>query len=204
MRGLPPLAIGLILVSFGLGACGDGDDGEDAGGDSGGQPAETRDLNRFLMRQGEEPGFRPAGRARTVTGVNAIVKVNHLPPADAERLRGQEFISFAFQPTRGPRTFGTTSVHLFAASEGAESYVAHEQSKDVLSRVVPGAKIGRFGVAGIPGARGWTASRPHLGHVLWVQGRCALILGNEGPGPFPGPLSTAARAIYERTNGECP
>ena len=31
-----------------------------------------------------------------------------------------------------------------------------------------------------------------------------LVLGNQGPGPFAGPLSTGARAIYERTNGQCP
>jgi len=61
-----------------------------------------------------------------------------------------------------------------------------------------------FTVRGVPGARGWTASKPHVGNVLWVQGRCMLVLGNQGPGPFAGPLSTGARAIYERTNGECP
>ncbi len=61
-----------------------------------------------------------------------------------------------------------------------------------------------FAVPGVPGARGWTASEPHVGNVQWVQGRCMLVLGNQGPGPFAGPLSKGARAIYERTNGQCP
>jgi hypothetical protein len=31
-----------------------------------------------------------------------------------------------------------------------------------------------------------------------------LVLGNQGPGPFAGPLSNGARAIYKRTDGQCP
>ena len=31
-----------------------------------------------------------------------------------------------------------------------------------------------------------------------------LVLGNQGPGPFAGPLSAGVRAIHARTNGECP
>ena len=61
-------------------------------------------------------------------------------------------------------------------------------------------------VPGIPGARGWAASKDahSVGNVFWVQGRCLMVLGNEGPGPFAGPLSTGAQAIYQRTKGRCP
>jgi hypothetical protein len=31
-----------------------------------------------------------------------------------------------------------------------------------------------------------------------------MILGDEGPGPFDGPLATGAHAIYQRTTGQCP
>jgi hypothetical protein len=31
-----------------------------------------------------------------------------------------------------------------------------------------------------------------------------FVLGNQGTGPFAGPLSAGVRAIYERTNGQCP
>ena len=40
-------------------------------------------------------------------------------------------------------------------------------------------------------------------HVFWIQGRCMLVLGNEGEGSFVELLSTGARAIYARTKGEC-
>jgi hypothetical protein len=141
----------------------------------------------------------------TITGVNAFVKDMHLAPADARRLRSEGFISFTSAPIRGPReTAGITNVALFATAEGAKHNMAHELRTDVIRAVGPVANLRRFTVPGIPGARGWTASEPHVGNLWWVQGRCVLVLGNQGPGPFAGPLSTGARAIYERTNGECP
>jgi len=47
------------------------------------------------------------------------------------------------------------------------------------------------------------ASR-RVGNVVWVQGRCMHVLGNQGPGPFVGRLSRGARAIYQRTSDQCP
>ncbi|MCA1837575.1 MAG: hypothetical protein LC674_01995 [Actinobacteria bacterium] len=126
-------------------------------------------------------------------------------PADARRLRGEGFISLTFAPIRGPRTAGVTNVALFATVEGARHNLAREVSPDAIRTMVPrGARIRRFTVPSVPGARGFTVSKPQVGNVFWVQGRCVLGLGNQGPGPFVGPLSTGARAIYERTNGECP
>jgi hypothetical protein len=40
--------------------------------------------------------------------------------------------------------------------------------------------------------------------VQWVQGRCLFLLVSEGEFPFVELLSTGARAIYERTGGDCP
>ena len=84
---------------------------------------------------------------------------------------------------------------------------AQEQRADYIRRLMPGGgKLRRFTVPGIPGARGWTASKDAhvVGNIYWVQGRCLMILGTEGPRPFDGPLSTGAQAIYQRTKGECP
>jgi hypothetical protein len=207
-------AVVLATLAIGLAGCG-GDDGDETRADeaaNGNARSGARDLDRFLMREGEQPGFRREARPGvvprsrgTITGVKAFVKDMHLAPADARRLRSEGFISLTFRPTRGPRTAGVTSVALFATAEGAEHHMAHELRTDVIRTFLPdGAKIRRFDVPGIPGARGFTASKPHVGNVFWVQGRCVLVLGNQGPGPFAGPLSTGAQAIYERTNGECP
>ena len=203
----------LATLAIGLAACGgtDGDEPAAPVAANGNARAGAEDLDRFLMRKDEEPGFRPGARPdqaprsrETITGVNAFVKDLHLAPADARRLRSEGFISFMAQPIRGPRTAGVTNVALYETAEGAKHSLAHELRPDVIRALGPVENLRFFAVPGVPGARGWTASKPHVGNVQWVQGRCMLVLGNQGPGPFAGPLSKGARAIYERTNGQCP
>jgi hypothetical protein len=171
----------------------------------------AENLDRFLMRKGEEPGFRPGAApgaspqsGETITGVDAFVQEMGLAPADAERLRGEGFISFTVAPIRGPQAAGVTNVSLHQTAEGAQRSLAYELRPEVIRSFGPIENLRFFKVPGVPGARGWTASEPHVGNVHWVQGRCMLVLGNQGPGPFVGPLSTGARSIFERTNGECP
>ena len=113
----------------------------------------------------------------------------------------------SYQPTEGPNARGVTSVTLFASAQGARQWMAQEQREDYIRRQLPGrGKLRFFNVRGIPGARGWTAFKDDhsVGNVLWVQGRCMMVLGNEGPGPLAGPLSTGAKAIFHRTKGQCP
>jgi hypothetical protein len=206
--------VALATVLMGITACGDGggDESTASAAANGDARSRARDLDRFLMRSGEEPGFRQGAlpealpqSGETITGVTAFVKDMQLPPADARRLRSEGFISFTVQPIRGPRgTAGITNVALFASAEGARRNMAHELRTDVIRAFGPVANLRRFTVPGIPGARGWTASKPRVGNLWWIQGRCVLVLGNQGPGPFVGPLSTGARAIYERTGGHCP
>ena len=203
----------LVTLAIGLAACG-GDDGDDPAAPAaanGNARAGVQDLEQFLMRKDEEPGFRPGARPDqepqsrgTITGVEAFVNDMHLAPADARRLRSEGFISFMSQPIRGPRAAGVTNVALYETAEGAKHSLAHELRPDVIRALGPVEDLRYFAARGVPGARGWTASEPHVGNVQWVQGRCMLVLGNQGPGPFAGPLSKGARAIYERTNGQCP
>lgn len=206
----------MATLAIGLAAC--DDDGDNGGQGDGGATtgAAEADLERFLMQEGEEPGFRPIGRAEarahgqfpeeveTITGVDAFVAAMGLPQADAQRLEDEGFISFTGGPIRGPKTAGVSNLSLFETAEGAQQDMEHELQPDVIRSFGPVQGLDFFTVPGIPGARGWTATEPRVGNVYWVQGRCMLVLGNQGPGPFPGPLSTGAQAIYERTNGECP
>jgi hypothetical protein len=219
-------AVALATLVIGIAACGNDGDNRPAAPEaaSAAPRADVQDggtarmasraamiLGRYLMRKGEEPGFRPGAApgatpssSRTITGVRAFVEDMHLPPADARRLRREGFISFSSQPIRGPRTAGISNVALFATAGGAKHNMAYELRPDVIRAFGPVANLRYFTVPGIPGARGWTASTPHVGNLSWVQGRCVLALGNQGPGPFAGPLSTGARAIYQRTKGQCP
>lgn len=204
------VALATLVIS--IAACGDDGDDETTAPEAanGNARAGAGNLDRFLMRDGEEPGFRPVGSVDTIMGVEAFVEDLGLTQADARRLRGEGFISFVVQHIRGPRAAGVSNVALYATAEGAEHSLAHELRANVIRRAGPVANLRYFTVPGIPGARGWTASLAgepashDVGNLLWVQGRCMLVLGNQGPGPLVGPLSTGARAIYERTNGQCP
>jgi hypothetical protein len=222
MRRGQGAGLGVVVLAtlvIGIVACGnDGDDRPTAPEAANATPrADAQDLGRYLMRRGEEPGFRPGAapgampRERgTVKGVKALVREMHLPAADERRLSSEGFLSLTFQPIRGPRAAGFTNVSLYETAEGAKRSLAHELRPDVIRAAGPVANLRFFSVPGIPGARGWTASLPgepasrRVGNVLWVQGRCMHVLGNQGPGPFVGPLSRGARAIYERTSDQCP
>jgi hypothetical protein len=85
--------------------------------------------------------------------------------------------------------------------------MTYELRTRTIRALLPKTKIRRFTVRGVSGARGWTGSDLHgnpIGTVHWVQGRCMLVLVSEGDVRFVDALSTGARAIYERTGGDCP
>jgi hypothetical protein len=189
------MTVALAVTAIGLAACG-----------GSGDP----DLDRFLMRKGEEPGFRPGAlpgampeTRQTITGVEAVVKEFGLTQADAQRLRRDGFISSISGPIRGPGTAGITTVDVYETEEGAKNSQAHELSSEVIGGPGPVEGLRYFTVSGVPGARGWTASEPHVANVVWVQGRCMFVLGNQGPGRLTGRLAAGVRAIYARTHGEC-
>lgn len=161
---------------------------------------------RFLLRDGEQPGFR---RVESVVTEEAETFAENagLTKAELSRMRRAGMGSGKYQPTEGPNSRGVTSVTLFASAQGARQWMAQEQRENYIRRHMPGGgKLRRFTVPGIPGARGWTASKDGrvVGNIFWVQGRCLMTLGNETTGPFDGPLATGAHAIYRRTKGQCP
>ena len=167
---------------------------------------DTVDYTRFLMRDGEQPGFR---RAESVVTEEADTFAENagLTKAELSRMRSAGMGVGTYQPTEGPKSRGVTSVTLFASAQGARQWLAQEQRESYIRRHMPsGGKLRRFAVPGIPGARGWTASKDGhtVGNIFWVQGRCLMILGHETSGPFDGPLATGAHAIYKRTKGQCP
>lgn len=210
----------LLIASFlGVAAC--GDDNGNGGGTTATQDAGTAattaaesdetppakvNVERFLMQAGEEPGFKAVEAPRTDYGAQSLA--GGFAADDVERLRRAGFISITFQPLSGDHgSAGVSTVRLFETAEGARDWLEYETSDEGIDSMVPGAKPKRFTVPGIPGARGWTGRDRHdnrIGHVFWVQGRCELLLGNEGRGDFVKPLSIGAKAIYDRTKGVCP
>ena len=211
-QAVAALLVGLALAAS---ACADSADDADsaaAGTGTKAATASTVDLTPLLMRADEVPGFRPGAvpgampqSRETITGVDAFADEMGLPPAEVSRLRSEGFMSFTVGPIRGPRnTAGLTNAALYETAEGAQRSAAHDLRPDVIRAYGPVEGLRFFSVPGVPGARGWAASEPHVANVLWVQGRCYLTLGNQGPGRLEGRLSTGVRAIYERTEGRCP
>ena len=197
------LAVGLLAVGLGYAAIRGGDKDEAANGNG---RSGARGVDRFLMRNGEQPGFRPDGDALTIVGVNAIANYWELPRAAAQQLRDRGFISFTTQRTLARGAGGVNEVLLFRTPEGARDQMAYDLRASTIHATLPETKIRRLTVR-VTGARGWTGSDLH-GHpivtVQWVQVRCMLLLVSEGDLPFVDVLSTGARAIYERTGGDCP
>ena len=211
MRRIHRLTAGLVVALLLIGpACGGDGDDEPAAPEaaSGNARSGGRDLDRFLMRNGEEPGFRPDGDAFTVKGVDAFAAHARLLPAEVQQLRENGFISFTARRTlKGRDAAGVSEVRLFATPKGARNEMTYELRASTIRAILPETKILRFTVRDVPGARGWTGSDLHgnpIGTVQWVQGRCVLVLVSEGDLPFVEALSTGARAIFERTGGNCP
>lgn len=205
-RSTAGLVVALLLI---VSACGDEGDDDSAAPGAANANAQSgaRDVSRFLMRDGEEPGFRPDGDAMTVVGVDALAQHWGLPPADAQQLRERGFISFTTRRTTGRDAGGVSEVLLFKTPEGARDQMTHDLSASTIHATLPDTEIRRFTVRDVPGGRGWTGSDLHgnpIGTVQWVQGRCLLLLVSEGDLPFVETLSTGARAIHERTGGDCP
>ena len=208
MRRINRLTAGLVVAMVLSGSACGGDDEPAAPESASNARSGARDVDRFLMRNGEQPGFRPDGDATTVVGVNAITIRWGLPPVEAQQLRDRGFVSFTKRGTLGPRdAAGVSEVLLFATSEGARDQLAYDLRASTIHATLPETKIRRFTVRDVSGARGWTGSDLHgnpIGTVQWVQGRCMLLLVSEGAVPFVEALSTGARAIHERTGGDCP
>ncbi len=159
------------------------------------------------MRSGEQPGFRPDGDDWTIVGVDALAAEWNLQPAAAQQLRDRGFVSFTSRRTHGRDAGGVNEILVFRTPKGARDQLAHDLLASTIHETLPETSIRRFTVPEVPGARGWTGNDLHdnpIGTVQWVQGRCLMLLVSEGDLPFVDVLSTGARAIYERTGGDCP
>jgi hypothetical protein len=210
-------AVALMGASLAISACGDDSEPQAASvteaARTTAQQTSNPDLTQFLMRKDEEPGFRPGAlpgaqpaSRDTITGVDAFVKQLGLTPTDASRLRSEGFISFTAQPIRGGNTAGVSNVALYETAQGAKHSMAEDLKPAVIRAQGPVKKITFFTVPGVPGARGWRATEPHVANVPWVERRCYLTNGNGGPpgsDSYVAALSQAARAIHARTQGKC-
>ena len=204
-----PVAVATLLL--GLVGCSDDKD------DSSGGPTPTAsspagpDLEKLLMQDGEEPGFvrgaqpdAQPSELQTITGIDAYVAEFRLGPTDRKRLEDEGFLAFVAAPIKGgAETAGVTNVALYKTAAGAAHSLANDLKPEVVTAGGPLKGLAFFDVPGVPGARGWTATEPAVGNILWADGRCFYVLGNGGPGDLKADLIKGVTAIYARTKGQC-
>ena len=134
-------------------------------------------LGRFLVRAGEEPGF-------------SVGKVTVNATQGRETTNGSEGLE------------GASGVMVLSSAAAAEA-----KERELLRAPVGGGYSARaFAVPGVPGAKGLLEDSPDQGDnagVVWVQGRCVLIIGDLAVSGTAAttPLVSAAQVVYKRTRG---
>jgi hypothetical protein len=208
LRKLPPLVVTCALAAA-AGCGGDADVKPPAkhAGTTGARGA--TDVQQFLLARGEEPGYEPSGPVTKVSNVEEFAANDARDPADARRrvrrLRDRGFVSFTVRHLEGKQGPGLTNVLLFTSAAGATRDAAQERRDlDVDYR---GWTVKRFDISDVPGAFGWTATKPGehpVGNVVWVEGRCVMTLGNAGEASFVAILTAGVHAVHRRVAGRCP
>ena len=207
----PKLAISMLaMLAVGLTACSSGADHRTSASDatSSSTPATTTGLERFLLARGEERGYQPSGSVTTISDVIEYAAGDELTQADVPRLREEGFDRLLYRPLEGTDRVGITSLVLFSSAAGAQRDSATDRRN--LVRNFRGWTVKRFDIPGVPGAFGWTATKPgdSVGNVRWVEGRCVITIGNAmhnaRASSFVGPLTAGAQAVHRRVAGQCP
>lgn len=192
------ISVGLVGAALGAVGCGDSDPVPPAAATSG--PTQEQ-FAPYLVRNGEEPRFRVVGADGT-DDFAGLTSGGGFTDEGKRVLRRAGFLKIFVRRLEGPRGPGLSNVQVFATAEGARRWMAYDLRTDVIRDTAPGTtKVERFRVAGVPGARGWTTDE--FANVLWVQGRCLLVLGNAGNPSAVADLAAGVRAIHRRTKGRC-
>ena len=196
------LLIGLVLsaaVVLALLGCG-------SGSHSGSTSSASLTISDYVVRGGEETGYRPAGVAQVAHTVAASEVGNPNANADEKRLTSEGFVQGASVDTNGADgAVGRSSV----TELGSPAAAAREQQASVREAALEqrGAAVSHFTAAGIPGSTGILAPAAPGGqstaNLYFREGRCALWVGDETSKPnYRAAVIAAARAIYARTNGK--
>jgi hypothetical protein len=159
-------------------------------------------ITRYLATASELPGF-DLGDAEVKDSLKAWLagepKVERIE--DAETFRAEGFRKAAFENfTAAKDVVGVSNVIVFSKAKGAR--------KDQRALLHPIGGVKPFTIAGIPGAKAFSqaAGKADSADIIWVEGRCTLLVGEYAPRGRVAhkPLVKAAKAIYRRTKPRCP
>lgn len=214
--------LGALTIAFG--GCGSGGGTNATGGTaaatssaasstsaSGTGQSSATGLGRYLVGASDEPGFTPGApsSASSVSDWVGVTGAGVSADADEKRLRAERFLAGDTEQLSGAAgAAGLSSVMRFASPSGAQQEAMHLTS---TFGGPPGTTVSHLAMSGIPGAIvfGAAGRGQQTGvNVVWVDGRCAVLVGNLSGRPVPigtydRPLVAAAHAVYGRSRGNC-
>src|SRR5687767_10093800 len=112
VRSTSLIALAGLACAF---AAGCGDDAARVAAVATPKPAKVSNLERFLMRTDEEPGFKLIASPQSASGAESA----GLPPEGQEQLRRNGYISQTWQPIESDDTAGMINVGLYKTEAGA-------------------------------------------------------------------------------------
>ncbi len=163
-----------------------------------GQSVSSASLARYVVQTGEETGYSPSGAPTFTSTAASWATGDPDAAADAKRLRGEGFRAALTQQTTGSDGTGGISFVIALASPAAAAAEERAQLKEDLAENSPAT---RFTIKQLPTSEGFAAKGTYsVANVLFVEGSCVLLIGDETDGANPRPPDIAgALKVYGRT-----
>ena len=164
-----------------------------------GQSVSSASLARYVVRAGEETGYSPSGAPTFTRSAASWATGNPNAAADAKRLRGEGFRAALTQHTTGSNSTGGVSFVIALASSAGAAAEERAQLKEDLAENSP---VTRFTIKQLPTSEGFAAKGTNIrvANVLFVEGSCVLLVGDETDGANPRPpVIAGALKVYGRT-----
>ena len=175
----------MAAVIVGLGGCG-------------GSSSHPLTISAYTVRGDEEPGY-PAQSPVDQKSVQALALEQTFTAADERRLTAEGFKASAVEQT------GSTQPGLSFVIELGSTAAAQQELLSQVGQDLRGRHAVRFSDVALPAAVGVAYPRHHggAGNVLFVEGRCMLLVGDEdnSTGAYFQPAIAGANAIWKRTQG---
>lgn len=165
-----------------------------------GQSVSSASLARYVVQTGEETGYSPSGEPTFTRSAASWATGNPNAASDAKRMRGEGFKASLDQNTTGSNGTAGLSFVIALASPAAAAAEERAQLKEDLAENSPAT---RFKIKQLPTSEGFTAQGTNMrvANVLFVEGSCVLLVGDETDGADPRPpVIAGAMKVYGRTD----
>jgi hypothetical protein len=173
----------------------------------------TRSLSSFLLSSHEQTGYSVSGHPAIQSSTKAFVSYGggstKTKETETAELTKAGFIAAADEQLRASHgRQGFSLVMEFTSAAGAQS-AATNLFKNAIAQQGKGAKLIRFKVKGVPGAKGVIAvgAGASTSNVYWADGQCAFGSGDYVPkqaGALDKPVITGVQSVHQRVKGACP